>query len=79
MKSNDKENAVVLLLDPRGIVFKGGADVVLRQDLYRRQLQLQSKNLKMRYVIFSSDKHVKNHDKFKYIDIITVINAVRHF
>jgi glycosyltransferase involved in cell wall biosynthesis len=72
LKSNDKENAVVLLLDPRGIVFKGGADVVSRQDLYRRQLKLQSKNLKMRYVIFSSDKHVKNHDKFKYIDILQI-------
>jgi len=72
LKSNDKENAVVLLLDPRGIVFKGGADVVSRQDLYRRQLKLQSKNLKMRYVIFSSGKHVKNHDKFEYLDILQI-------
>ena len=70
MKSNDKENGVVLLLDPRGIIFKGGADVVSRQNLYGHQLKLQSKHLRVRYLIFSSDNHGKKNGTFQFINVL---------
>ena len=69
MKSNDNENIIILLLDPRGIIFKGGADVVARQNLYGRQLKIQSKNSKVQYMIFSSDNHLKSYHKFKYVNL----------
>ena len=72
MKSSDKENGVVLHLDPRGIIFKGGADVVSRQNLYGRQLKLQSKNLRVRYLIFSSANHEKQNGKFKFINVFKI-------
>ena len=72
MKSNDNENSIILLLDPRGIIFKGGADVVARQNLYGRQLKIQSKNSKVQYMIFSSDNHLKSYRKFKYVNILRI-------
>lgn len=72
MKSNDKENGVVLLLDPRGIIFKGGADVVSRQNLYGHQLKLQSKHLRVRYLIFSSDNHGKKNGTFQFINVLQI-------
>jgi glycosyltransferase involved in cell wall biosynthesis len=72
LKSNDKEGSIVLLLDPRGIIFKGGSDVVSRQNLYGLRLKLHSKNFKVRYVIFSSDETEKSYDKFDYIDVIQI-------
>ena len=72
MKSNDSENSIILLLDPRGIIFKGGADVVSRQNLYGRQLKIQSKNSKVQYVIFSSDNHIESYDKFRYVNIFRI-------
>ena len=70
MKPNDNDNNVILLLDPRGIISKGGADVVSRQSLYGRQLRIQSKNSKIRYMIFSSDNHIESHDKFKSVNVV---------
>ena len=72
MKSNDNENSIILLLDPRGIIFKGGADVVARQNLYGRQLKIQSKNSKVQYMIFSSDNYLKSYRKFKYVNILRI-------
>ena len=72
MKSSDKEKGVVLLLDPRGIIFKGGADVVSRQDLYGHQLKLQSKNLRLRYLIFSSDNHGNKNGKFQFVNVLQI-------
>jgi glycosyltransferase involved in cell wall biosynthesis len=72
LKSSDKENGVVLLLDPRGIIFKGGADVVSRQNLYGHQLKLQSKHLRLRYLIFSSDSHGKKNGTFQFINVLQI-------
>jgi glycosyltransferase involved in cell wall biosynthesis len=72
LKSSDKENGVVLHLDPRGIIFKGGADVVSRQNLYGRQLKLQSKNLRVQYLIFSSANHGKQNGKFKFVNVFQI-------
>ena len=72
MESNDNENHIILLLDPRGIIFQGGADVAARQNLYGRQLKIQSKNTKVQYMIFSSDDHVKSYGEFKYVNVFRI-------
>ena len=72
MESNDNENYIILLLDPRGIIFQGGADVAARQNLYGRQLKIQSKNTKVQYMIFSSDNHMKSYGEFKYVNIFRI-------
>ena len=72
MESNDNENHIILLLDPRGIIFQGGADVAARQNLYGRQLKIQSKNTKVQYMIFSSDDHLKSYGEFKYVNVFRI-------
>ena len=72
MESNDSENHIILLLDPRGIIFQGGADVAARQNLYGRQLKIQSKNTEVQYMIFSSDNHVKSYGEFKYVNVFQI-------
>jgi glycosyltransferase involved in cell wall biosynthesis len=72
LESNDNENHIILLLDPRGIIFQGGADVAARQNLYGRQLKIQSKNTKVQYMIFSSDDHVKSYGEFKYVNVFRI-------
>jgi len=72
LESNDNENHIILLLDPRGIIFQGGAGVAARQNLYGRQLKIQSKNTKVQYMIFSSDDHVKSYGEFKYVNVFRI-------
>jgi glycosyltransferase involved in cell wall biosynthesis len=72
LESNDNENHIILLLDPRGIIFQGGADVAARQNLYGRQLKIQSKNTKVQYMIFSSDDHLKSYGEFKYVNVFRI-------
>jgi len=50
----------VVILDPRGVVSRGGRDVILRHEIYAKHL---SKNLgfdKLSLVIFSAGKDIKN-------------------
>ena len=68
----EKENSIILLLDPRGIIFNGGLDVVARQNNYGSQLRSLSKNIKISLVIFSSCIYVKNYSQLKFISIFKI-------
>jgi glycosyltransferase involved in cell wall biosynthesis len=72
LKFDNEQNNVILFLDPRGIIYKGGIDVVTRQDKYGYQLKLQSKNFKLHSVIFSGDTYKKNYIKLKFISIFKI-------
>ena len=68
----EKEKNSIILLDPRGIILKGGIDVVARQNKYGYQLRFLSKSLKMCLVIFSSNIYIKNYSQMKFIDIFRI-------
>ena len=72
MKFDNEQNSVILLLDPRGIIYKGGIDVVARQDKYGYQLKLKNKNFKLYSVIFSGGTYIKNYNKLKFISIFKI-------
>ena len=72
MKFDNEQNSVILLLDPRGIIYNSGIDVVARQDKYGYQLKLQNKNLKLHSVIFSGGTYIKNYNKLKFISIFKI-------
>jgi glycosyltransferase involved in cell wall biosynthesis len=72
LKFDNEQNSVILLLDPRGIIYKGGIDVVARQDRYGYQLKLQNKNFKLHFVIFSGGAYIKNYHELKFISIFKI-------
>ena len=72
MKFDDEQNSVIILLDPRGIIYKGGVDVVARQDIYGYQLKLQNKNFKLHSVIFSGGTYIKNYNELKFVSIFKI-------
>jgi glycosyltransferase involved in cell wall biosynthesis len=72
LKFDNEQNSVILLLDPRGIIYKGGIDVVARQDRYGYQLKLQNKNFKLHFVMFSGGAYIKNYHELKFISIFKI-------
>jgi glycosyltransferase involved in cell wall biosynthesis len=72
LKFDDEQNSVIILLDPRGIIYKGGVDVVARQDIYGYQLKLQNKNFKLHSVIFSGGTYIKNYNELKFVSIFKI-------
>jgi len=72
LKFDNEQNSVILFLDPRGIIYKGGIDVVTRQDKYGYQLKLQSKNFKLHSVIFSGGTYIKYYKELKFISIFKI-------
>ncbi len=72
MKFENNINSTIVLLDPRGIIHKGGVDVVTRQNKYGEHLRLLSKNPKLNFVIFSSGNYIKNYNRLKFISIFKV-------
>ncbi len=71
MKFQNESNSV-LLLDPRGIIHKGGIDVVARQNKYGYQLRLLSKNSKLNFVVFSTSTYIKTYSALKFISILKI-------
>jgi len=69
MSSKDVENSAIVSLDPRGIIIKGGADVVSRQNEYGHYLESKSKNPKAKFVIFTSGKRVNDYAEFYNVNI----------
>ena len=72
MKFENEINNITLLLDPRGVVYRGGNDVVTRQNKYGYQLTLLNNNIKIRSVIFSSDISMKDYRKLKFVSIFKI-------
>jgi glycosyltransferase involved in cell wall biosynthesis len=66
----EKEKNSIILLDPRGIINKGGIDAFARQNSYGYQLRLLSKNIKLRFLIFSSGAYIKNYRQLKFITVL---------
>lgn len=71
MKFQNEPNSVILL-DPRGIIHKGGMDVVARQNKYGYQLRLLSKNSKLNFVVFSTSTYIKTYSALKFISILKI-------
>ena len=71
MKFEDKKNSIIVL-DPRGIIYKSGIDVIARQNKYGYQLGLLNKNVKLSFVIFSSGSSIKNCSQLKFISILKI-------
>jgi glycosyltransferase involved in cell wall biosynthesis len=63
---------IVILLDPRGIIYKGGMDVVARQNKYGHQLRLLSKKSKLNFVVFSTSTYVKTYNALEFINILRI-------
>jgi len=69
MSSKGVVNSVIVNLDPRGIIIKGGADVVSRQNEYGQYLESKSKNPKAKFVIFTSGNRVDDYADFYNVNI----------
>jgi glycosyltransferase involved in cell wall biosynthesis len=63
---------IVILLDPRGIIYKGGMDVVTRQNKYGHQLRLLNKKSKLNFVVFSTSTYVKTYNALEFINILRI-------
>jgi glycosyltransferase involved in cell wall biosynthesis len=69
MTLKNGKNSIILSLDPRGIIINGGADVISRQNIYGQQLESKSKNLKTKFVIFTSGNRIDDYEEFYYVNI----------
>jgi glycosyltransferase involved in cell wall biosynthesis len=70
MENCIRDKAVVVSLDPRGIILKGGKDVASRQNKYGYQIKSQINNLD--FVIFSSQDEAKSNLKYNYVSILHI-------
>ena len=70
MENYIRDKAVVVSLDPRGIILNGGKDVASRQNKYGYQIKSQTNNLD--FVIFSSQDEAKSNLKYNYVSILHI-------
>jgi glycosyltransferase involved in cell wall biosynthesis len=77
MENYAGNNAVVLSLDPRGIILNGGIDVASRQNDYGYKVKLQSNDLD--FLIFSSKKELKNNDRYRFVSILQISKPTFNF
>jgi len=59
---------VVLVLDPRGVIYSGGHDTIMRHSLYGEKFSKMNKSIDTKYIILSSSEHnsKSNYDLGKF-------------
>jgi glycosyltransferase involved in cell wall biosynthesis len=77
MENYAENNAVVLSLDPRGIILNGGIDVASRQNIYGYKVKSQSNNLD--FLIFSSKDELKNNHRYRFVSILRISKPTINF
>jgi len=65
--------SIILILDPRGVFIKGGFDVFNRHTKYSELLNINSKNMKFKLIIFSSGSIPKKlYTNKKNIEVVSI-------